>query len=39
MLPPFLLEEKHVEAGVRILKRQLAATQKAARNASVAVQA
>jgi acetylornithine/N-succinyldiaminopimelate aminotransferase len=27
-LPPFLLEEKHVDAGVRILKRQLAAAQK-----------
>ena len=30
-LPPFLLQEKHVDAGVRILKRQLAAAQKAAR--------
>ena len=28
-LPPFLLQEKHVDAGVRILKRQLAAAQKA----------
>jgi acetylornithine/succinyldiaminopimelate/putrescine aminotransferase len=27
-LPPFLLEEKQVDAGVRILKRQLAAAQK-----------
>ena len=27
-LPPFLLEEKHVDAGIRILKRQLAAAQK-----------
>ena len=27
-LPPFLLQEKHVDAGVRILKRQLAAAQK-----------
>jgi predicted acetylornithine/succinylornithine family transaminase len=27
-LPPFLLEEKHVDFGVRILKRQLAAAQK-----------
>ena len=27
-LPPFLVEEKHVDAGVRILKRQLAAAQK-----------
>jgi len=38
-LMPFLLEEKHVDAGVRILKRQLAAAQKAARKASVAVTA
>ncbi len=27
-LPPFLLEEKHVDAGARILKKQLAAAQK-----------
>jgi len=27
-LPPFLLEEKHVDSGVRILRRQLAALQK-----------
>ena len=27
-LPPFLLQEKHVDAGVRILKRHLAAAQK-----------
>jgi acetylornithine/succinyldiaminopimelate/putrescine aminotransferase len=27
-LPPFLLEEKHVDAGVRILKKQLSAAQK-----------
>jgi len=33
-LPPFLLEEKHVDAGVRILKRQLAAAQKAAKQAA-----
>ena len=39
MLPPFLLEEKHVDAGVRILKRQLAAAQKAAKHGTVAVQA
>ena len=32
-LPPFLLEEKHVDAGMRILKRQLAAAQKAAKRA------
>jgi len=38
MLPPFLLEEKHVNVGVRILKRQLAAAQKAAKQAKVAVQ-
>jgi acetylornithine/N-succinyldiaminopimelate aminotransferase len=36
-LPPFLLEEKQVDAGVRILKRHLAAAQKAAKKASVAV--
>jgi predicted acetylornithine/succinylornithine family transaminase len=36
-LPPFLLEEKQVDAGMRILKRQLAAAQKAAKKASVAV--
>jgi 4-aminobutyrate aminotransferase-like enzyme len=35
-LPPFLLEEKHVDAGVRILKKQLAAAQKAAKHAAVA---
>ena len=28
LLPPFLLEEKHVDAGIRILKKQLAAAQK-----------
>jgi predicted acetylornithine/succinylornithine family transaminase len=33
MLPPFLLEEKHVDAGIRILRRQLAAAQKAAKKA------
>lgn len=33
-LTPFLLEEKHVDAGVRILKRQLAAAQKAAKQAA-----
>ena len=38
MLPPFLLEEKHVNVGVRILKRQLAAAQKAAKQAKIAVQ-
>jgi acetylornithine/succinyldiaminopimelate/putrescine aminotransferase len=31
MLPPFLIEEKQVDTGVRILKRQLAAAQKAAK--------
>jgi predicted acetylornithine/succinylornithine family transaminase len=31
LLPPFLLEEKHVDAGVRILKRHLAEAQKALR--------
>ena len=38
-LPPFLLQEKHVDAGMRILKRQLGAAQKAARRASAAVTA
>ena len=38
-LPPFLLEEKHVDAGMRILKRQLAAAQKIAKGAAVAVTA
>src|SRR5271166_3392474 len=37
MLPPFLLEEKHVDTGVRILKKQLAAAQKAARKSATAV--
>ena len=36
MLPPFLLEEKHVDAGVRILKRHLAAAQKATKVAAQA---
>ena len=36
-LPPFLLEEKHVDAGIRILKRHLAAAQKAAKQAKVTV--
>ncbi len=30
-LTPFLLEEKHVDSGVRILKKQLAAAQKQAK--------
>ena len=30
-LTPFLLEEKHVDSGVRILKKQLAAAQKPAK--------
>ena len=30
-LPPFLLEEKHVDAGIRILRKQLAAAQKQAK--------
>ena len=30
-LTPFLLEEKHVDKGVRILKKQLAAAQKQAK--------
>ena len=38
-LPPFLVQEKHVDAGVRILKRQLAAAQKAAKKAAKAVPA
>ncbi|MFZ0707878.1 MAG: aminotransferase class III-fold pyridoxal phosphate-dependent enzyme, partial [Candidatus Korobacteraceae bacterium] len=33
-LPPFLLQEKHVDAGVRILKRQLTAAQKAAKQSA-----
>jgi predicted acetylornithine/succinylornithine family transaminase len=37
MLPPFLIEEKHVDAGIRILKRQLAAAQKAAKQTKVVV--
>jgi len=37
VLPPFLLEEKHVDRGIRILKRQLAAAQKAAMQAKDAV--
>jgi hypothetical protein len=30
-LPPFLLQEKHVDSGVRILKKHLAAAQKQAK--------
>lgn len=37
LLPPFLLEEKHVDAGMRILKRHLAAAQKEAKRAKAAV--
>ncbi len=36
-LPPFLIEEKHVDAGVRILKKQLAAAQKQAKAEKKAV--
>jgi predicted acetylornithine/succinylornithine family transaminase len=36
-LPPFLLEEKHVDAGIRILKRHLGVVQKAAKTTKVAV--
>jgi acetylornithine/N-succinyldiaminopimelate aminotransferase len=39
LLPPFLLEEKHVDAGVRILKRHLAAAQKAAKKAKATASA
>ena len=40
LLPPFLLQEKHVDAGVRILKHHLAIAQKAAKEAEkVAVSA
>jgi len=39
MLPPFLLEEKHVDAGIRILKRQLTAAQKAGKHTGNAVTA
>ncbi|HLI63684.1 MAG TPA: aspartate aminotransferase family protein [Terriglobales bacterium] len=35
-LTPFLLEEKHVDAGVRILRRQLAAAQKQAKAETMA---
>ncbi len=35
LLPPFILEEKQVDAGVRILKRHLAVAQKEARRARV----
>ena len=38
-LPPFLLQEKQVDAGMRILKRQLAAAQKAAKSKPSAVMA
>ena len=37
LLPPFLLEEKHVDAGLRILKRHLAAAQKAEKQAGKVV--
>ena len=37
LLPPFLLEEKHVDAGMKILKRHLAAAQKAAKKKEVVV--
>lgn len=39
LLPPFLIEEKHVDAGVRILKRHLAAAQKAAKKGKVSISA
>jgi acetylornithine/N-succinyldiaminopimelate aminotransferase len=39
LLPPFLLEEKHVDAGMRILKRHLAAAQKVAKKTKTAVSA
>jgi acetylornithine/N-succinyldiaminopimelate aminotransferase len=39
LLPPFLLEEKQVDAGMRILKRHLAAAQKEAKRAKVAATA
>ncbi len=38
-LPPFLLQERQVDAGVRILKRHLAAAQKAAKAAKTQVAA
>ncbi len=37
LLPPFLLEEKHVDSGVKILKRHLAIAQKAAKKSKVGV--
>ena len=39
LLPPFLLEEKHVDAGIRILKRHLAAAQKATKKEKATVSA
>jgi predicted acetylornithine/succinylornithine family transaminase len=39
LLPPFLVEEKHVDAGIRILKRHLAAAQKATKKATATVSA
>jgi acetylornithine/succinyldiaminopimelate/putrescine aminotransferase len=35
LLPPFLIEEKHVDAAIRILKRHLAAAQKAAKQVNM----
>jgi predicted acetylornithine/succinylornithine family transaminase len=35
-LPPFLIEEKHVDAAIRILKRHLSAAQKAAKKSASA---
>ncbi len=37
-LPPFLIEEKHVDAAVRVLRKQLAAAQKQAREQKKAEQ-
>jgi acetylornithine/N-succinyldiaminopimelate aminotransferase len=39
MLPPFLLEEKHVDAGIRILRKHVAAAQKAHKGEQKAVPA
>jgi len=39
MLPPFLIEDKHVDAGIRVLKRQVAAAQKAQKQTKATVNA
>ena len=39
LLPPFLLEEKHVDAAMRVLNRHLAAAQKANKNSKASASA